>query len=101
MTNKWQCTVCGNVGTVGRCCGRDTRVPIGGEDDAAMTTETKAISATDAATAATGEWSVRLDDYGTPAAITRNGFDILHLQPSLRTAECLQLVVDALNEREI
>ena len=57
-------------------------------------------SATQAATVKTGEWRVRLDDYGHPAAIERNGWDILHLQPSLRTAECLQLIVDMLNERE-
>lgn len=26
----WRCTVCGQIGTVGRCCGRDTREPVGG-----------------------------------------------------------------------
>jgi len=29
MNNKeelWQCTICGRVGTVGRCCGMETRV---------------------------------------------------------------------------
>lgn len=25
---QWRCTVCGQVGTVGRCCGRDTREPV-------------------------------------------------------------------------
>lgn len=23
----WKCTKCGRIGTVGRCCGEDTRVP--------------------------------------------------------------------------
>jgi hypothetical protein len=26
----WRCTVCGQIGTVGRCCWRDTREPVGG-----------------------------------------------------------------------
>ena len=25
---KYRCTECGRIGTVGRCCGRDTRVAI-------------------------------------------------------------------------
>jgi len=25
---SWRCTVCGRVGTVGRCCGVDTREPL-------------------------------------------------------------------------
>ena len=25
---QWQCTVCGRIGTVGRCCGYDTRKPL-------------------------------------------------------------------------
>lgn len=24
----WRCTVCGRVGTVGRCCGEETREPV-------------------------------------------------------------------------
>lgn len=24
----WRCTVCGRIGTVGRCCGEDTREPV-------------------------------------------------------------------------
>jgi len=24
----WRCTVCGRIGTVGRCCGEDTRNPV-------------------------------------------------------------------------
>ena len=39
---KYRCTVCGQVGTVGRCCGRDTREPLNdlarAELDAAMRT---------------------------------------------------------------
>lgn len=27
-TDLWKCTVCGRVGTVGRCCGEDTREPV-------------------------------------------------------------------------
>ncbi len=26
-TNLWRCTVCGRIGTVGRCCGEETREP--------------------------------------------------------------------------
>ena len=26
-TDLWRCTVCGRVGTVGRCCGEETREP--------------------------------------------------------------------------
>ena len=26
--SQFRCTICGTVGTVGRCCGRDTRVPL-------------------------------------------------------------------------
>lgn len=26
--SKWKCTKCGRVGTVGRCCGLETRIPI-------------------------------------------------------------------------
>lgn len=42
----WQCTVCGRVGTVGRCCGRDTRTPL---NDAAREEESaaRAVSAND------------------------------------------------------
>lgn len=25
---KWECTICGRVGTVGRCCGLETRRPL-------------------------------------------------------------------------
>ena len=25
---QWQCTVCGQIGSVGRCCGRHTRKPL-------------------------------------------------------------------------
>lgn len=25
MTDLWRCTVCGRIGTVGRCCGEETR----------------------------------------------------------------------------
>jgi hypothetical protein len=25
---QFQCTICGRIGTVGRCCGRDTRIPL-------------------------------------------------------------------------
>jgi hypothetical protein len=25
---QWRCTVCGKIGTVGRCCGVDTREPL-------------------------------------------------------------------------
>lgn len=28
-TDLWRCTVCGRVGTVGRCCGEETREPLG------------------------------------------------------------------------
>jgi hypothetical protein len=28
MDTLWRCTVCGQVGTVGRCCGNDTREPL-------------------------------------------------------------------------
>jgi hypothetical protein len=24
----WRCTICGQVGSVGRCCGNDTREPL-------------------------------------------------------------------------
>jgi hypothetical protein len=24
----WRCTICGQIGTVGRCCGNDTREPL-------------------------------------------------------------------------
>ena len=24
----WRCTVCGRIGSVGRCCGTDTREPV-------------------------------------------------------------------------
>ena len=24
----WRCTVCGRIGTVGRCCGEETREPV-------------------------------------------------------------------------
>lgn len=24
----WQCTICGRIGTVGRCCGKNTRRPL-------------------------------------------------------------------------
>lgn len=27
MTDLWRCTVCGQVSTVGRCCGEETREP--------------------------------------------------------------------------
>ncbi len=27
-TNLWRCTVCGRIGTVGRCCGEETREPV-------------------------------------------------------------------------
>jgi predicted nucleic acid-binding Zn-ribbon protein len=27
-TDLWRCTVCGRVGTVGRCCGEETREPV-------------------------------------------------------------------------
>lgn len=27
-TDSWRCTTCGRVGTVGRCCGEDTREPV-------------------------------------------------------------------------
>ena len=27
-TDLWRCTVCGRVGTVGRCCGEETREPL-------------------------------------------------------------------------
>ncbi|MFA4944925.1 MAG: hypothetical protein WC789_09525 [Lentisphaeria bacterium] len=27
-TPRWRCTVCGQVGSVGRCCGCDTRAPL-------------------------------------------------------------------------
>jgi|GEM_PF-4919603 len=26
--NLWRCTVCGRIGTVGRCCGEETREPV-------------------------------------------------------------------------
>ena len=26
-TDLWRCTVCGRVGTIGRCCGEETREP--------------------------------------------------------------------------
>ena len=29
----WRCTVCGRVGTVGRCCGEETREPVNEEVD--------------------------------------------------------------------
>ena len=25
---QWQCTICGQIGTVGRCCKRDARLPL-------------------------------------------------------------------------
>jgi hypothetical protein len=25
---QWQCTVCGRIGRVGRCCGNETRKPL-------------------------------------------------------------------------
>ena len=25
---QWRCTACGRIGTVGRCCGLDTRIPL-------------------------------------------------------------------------
>lgn len=25
---QWQCTICGRIGTVGRCCGTNTRIPL-------------------------------------------------------------------------
>ena len=28
LDTQWQCTICGRVGTVGRCCGNDTRKPL-------------------------------------------------------------------------
>ncbi len=27
-TDLWRCTICGRIGTVGRCCGEDTREPV-------------------------------------------------------------------------
>ena len=27
-TDLWRCTTCGRIGTVGRCCGEDTREPV-------------------------------------------------------------------------
>ncbi len=27
-TDLWRCTVCGRLGTVGRCCGEETREPV-------------------------------------------------------------------------
>jgi hypothetical protein len=27
-TDLWRCTVCGRTGTVGRCCGEETRKPV-------------------------------------------------------------------------
>src|SRR5690606_20851960 len=40
-TDLWRCTVCGRVGTVGRCCGEETREPYrpNKEHDAAMAKE--------------------------------------------------------------
>lgn len=29
----WRCTVCGRIGTVGRCCGEDTRNPVRAPND--------------------------------------------------------------------
>jgi hypothetical protein len=28
MDTLWRCTICGQIGTVGRCCGNDTREPL-------------------------------------------------------------------------
>jgi hypothetical protein len=55
--------------------------------------------AINAATTA-GLWSVKRSDYGYPVAIVRNGWDILHLEPSMRTVECVGLVVQMLNGKK-
>jgi hypothetical protein len=28
MDTLWRCTICGQIGTVGRCCGNGTREPL-------------------------------------------------------------------------
>ena len=41
---QWQCTVCGRIGTVGRCCGFDTRIPL---NDLARQEEQRIMAAND------------------------------------------------------
>ena len=31
-SDLWRCTVCGRIGTVGRCCGEGTREPVQASD---------------------------------------------------------------------
>jgi len=32
-TDLWRCTVCGRIGSVGRCCGEETREPVQAPND--------------------------------------------------------------------
>ena len=43
-SDLWRCTVCGRTGTVGRCCGEETREPVRAQNErrvSRLTTERK------------------------------------------------------------
>ena len=44
-------------------------------------------------------FEVRNDAYGSPIAIACGGWDILHLTDSARNNDCVQIIVDRLNEK--
>ena len=49
---SWKCTKCGRIGTVGRCCGRETRRPL---NEAAVKEEQIAKSLNDKLTHEAGD----------------------------------------------
>jgi rubrerythrin len=107
-TDLWRCTVCGRVGTVGRCCGEETRERVNMEqllaENERLRDEVERLR-TDGASAvrwapSSAHWSEVLKDLFGPDA--RNGIDVLETRwrKELERAERLAEALRELEERE-